>query len=177
IVARARAGERTALASLVERHSRRVFRVCMAVTADRDAAEDCLQKTFLLALDRLEQFRGQAQFSTWLTRIALNVSIAYRRERARHSFASLDAEEPIDVAASSETPEDTYYRCELRTALERSMKALSPLLRVVLVLRDVEDLSTEETARSLGISVAAVKTRLLRARMRMRELLAPRLRR
>jgi len=173
VVAQVLGGDTAAFSVLVERYGRRVFRVCMAVTKDADAADDCYQKTFLLALERLGQFRSEAKFSTWLTRIALNVSVGHLRRGSRRLETSDGGEHALNLVDPQENPEAACMRAQLRKAIEQALPALSPRLRMVLILRDLEEVSTEETARILGIKVAAVKTRLLRARLKMREALAP----
>jgi RNA polymerase sigma-70 factor (ECF subfamily) len=171
--------DRETFGALVERYQRRIFRVCMAVTKNQDAAEDCMQKTFILALENLGQFRGEAQFSTWLTRIALNVAVSHlRRENGQAGLhVSLDAAEtgelPFSLPDHRPGPETDCWRSEVRRLIRQALESLSPRLRMVFLLRDMEELSTEETARILGITEAAVKTRLLRARLQLRELLAP----
>ena len=100
IVSRVMGGETAAFAILVDRHSRRIHRVCASVTRDRDKAEDCVQKSFLLALERLGQFRAEAQFSTWLTRIAVNVALTHLRARA----SRLSAEVPVEAGQEGRGP-------------------------------------------------------------------------
>lgn len=179
IVNRARTGDERAFAVLADRYSRRIFRVCSALTRNPEEAEDCLQSTFLLVLERLNQYRAEAQFSTWLTRIAVNVALSHLRKRSRKAAAEVaieageDGSTLLQLRAHGRGPEAACYQHELRRLLEREMKRLAPRLRLVLVLRDLEEFSTEETARVLGISDAAVKTRLLRARLKMRGRLAP----
>ncbi len=176
VIARVLSGDKEAFSILVNRYDQRVFRVCMSVTKEHEAAEDCIQKSFILALDRLTQFRAEAQFSTWLTRIAFNVALTHRRKLAKRAFLvsiESDGDLPVQLIDQREGPEVAYSRLELRKLLERVMNSLSPVLRAVLILRDVEELSIAETSRILSISEAAVKTRLLRARLKMRDRLAP----
>ena len=179
VVRRVLAGDRQAFGTLVERYQRRIFRVCMAVTKDQDAAEDCLQNTFILALENLGQYRAEARFSTWLTRIALNAALSHRRRQNSAVVACISieaasvSEQPLDLPDHRHDPETSCWRGEVRHRIRQALESLSPRLRTVFVLRDMEELSTEETARSLGITEAAVKTRLLRARLQLRELLAP----
>ncbi len=181
VVRRVLGGDREAFGLLAERHSRRMFRVCMAVTKDEDAAEDCVQKTFILALENLGQYRSEARFSTWLTRIALNVALSHLRRRNHQTATtqSIDAgplaEQPLDLPDHRLDPEADCWRAEFRRLLRRALHTLSPRLRTVFVLRDMEERSTEETAGLLGISEAAVKTRLLRARLQLRGILSPHL--
>jgi len=179
ILNRARSGDERAFGALADRYSRRVFRVCSALTRNQEEAEDCLQNTFLLALERFNQYRAEAQFSTWLTRIAVNVALSYLRKRSRKWAAEVaiesgeDGSAMLQLRARDRDPEAACFQHELRQVLEKEMRRLAPGLRLVLVLRDLEEFSTGETARVLGISEAAVKTRLLRARLKMRGRLAP----
>jgi RNA polymerase sigma-70 factor (ECF subfamily) len=181
VVRRVLAGDREAFGLLAERYGRRIFRVCMAVTKDQDAAEDCVQKAFILAIENLGQYRHEAKFSTWLTRIALNVALSHLR-RQNHQVATtvpIEAgtlsDQPLHLPDHRQDPESDCLRGEFRRLLRSALESLSPRLRTVFVLRDVQELSTEGTAQTLGITEAAVKTRLLRARMQLRELLAPKL--
>src|SRR5262249_28646184 len=154
----------------------RVFRICRAMTKDRDAAEDCFQQTFLLAWQNLYQFRAEAQFSTWLSRIAVNAVLSqWRRREPTIASISIETEHEavIQLPDRREDPETRCFRGQLRKVLEDAIETLPTRLRIVFLLRDVEELSTEETAATLGISEGAVKTRLMRARLRMRDRLAP----
>ena len=179
VVRRVLAGDRQAFGLLAERHGRRIFRVCMAVTKDQDAAEDCVQKTLILAMENLGQYRNEARFSTWLTRIALNAALSHLRRRNHQAATNvaLEAgaltEQPLSLPDHRQNPEADCWRGEFRRLVRRALESLSPRLRMVFVLRDLEERSTEETASLLGITEAAVKTRLLRARLQLREILAP----
>jgi len=179
IVHRVLGGETNAFAILVERHANRVRRTCLTFTRDPAAAADCSQTTFLLALQKLSQFRSEARLSTWLVSIARNVALSHLRrrptgpgsqgpiERESEDFAS------IELRDAGPDPEALSIRSQSRRLLAGAMQALSPTYRTVLILRDVQERSTGETARLLGISQPAVKTRLLRARRQMRVRLAP----
>jgi RNA polymerase sigma-70 factor (ECF subfamily) len=171
------AGNPGAFEELVRKYDRRIYRVTLAITQNKEDAEDAMQDAFLKALEHLGQFAGEARFSTWLTRIAVNEALQRLRRRSR--FESL--EEPVEVGDSllpqqveewRPNPEQLYEREELRDLLERAIAALPAIYRTVLVLRDVEHLSNEETAEALDLTVAAVKSRLLRARLMMRDRLA-----
>lgn len=177
LISQVLAGNVSAFEDLVRRYDRRIYRVTLAITQNKEDAEDAMQDAFLKALEHLGQFAGEARFSTWLTRIAVNEAL--QRLRKRHRFESL--EEPIEVGDSlipqqvedwRPNPEQQYAREELRDLLERSIASLPPIYRTVFLLRDVEHLSNEETAETLDLSVAAVKSRLLRARLMMRDRLA-----
>src|SRR5512140_174063 len=171
------AGNLAAFEDLVRKYDRRIYRVTLAITQNKEDAEDAMQDAFLKAFEHLEQFAGESRFSTWLTRIAVNEAL--QRLRRRNRFDSL--EEPVEVGDSlvpqqvqdfRPNPEQQYAREELRELLERAIAALPAIYRTVFVLRDVEHMSNEETAEALDLSVAAVKSRLLRARLMMRDRLA-----
>ena len=135
-----------------------------------------VQDAFLKAYENLNQFQGQSKFYTWLVRIAVNESLMKLRKRKSDRTVPLD--EPVDtgedtvvreIAVWEENPEDRYSREELGGILDEAIQSLKPAFRTVFVLRDIEELSTEETADALGISIPAVKSRLLRARLQLRE--------
>ena len=166
---------------LVNRHARKVFRLTQHITGNREDAEDALQEAFLKAYSRLPQFQGDSQFYTWLVRIAVNESLMKLRKRRVGGF-SVSLDDPIEteddflpreIAAWDENPEQKYARQELQEILDRAVSSLPPIFRTVFVLRDLEQLSTEEAAEALNLSVAAVKSRLLRARLQLREKLSP----
>jgi len=177
LVTQVLAGDLDAFEELVHRHDRRIYRVTFAITQNKEDAEDSMQDAFLKALEHLGQFTGSARFSTWLTRIAVNEALQRLRKRGR--FESL--EEPVEVGDGyvtkqvedwRENPEQQYAQEELRDLLEKSIAGLPAIYRAVFVLRDVENLSNEETAGALDLTVPAVKSRLLRARLMMRDRLA-----
>ena len=180
LVDRARQGDLEAFTELVNRYEGKVFRLTQHITGNREDAEDALQEAFLKAYSRLSQFHGDSRFYTWLVRIAVNESLMKLRKRKTARAVSLD--EPIDtgddfipreVAGWDPNPEERYAQTELRKILDRNVQALPPIFRTVFVLRDLDHLSTAETAAALGISVPAVKSRLLRARLLLRENLTP----
>jgi RNA polymerase sigma-70 factor (ECF subfamily) len=180
LVERARTGDRDAFEELVRRHHQRVYRTLLAVTGNKEDAEDLAQTTFLKAFEHLGEFHGTAKFSTWLTRIAVNEGL--QRLRARKPMVSLDETGPDEneefrprqVRDWGETPEQALSRSEIRAVVEQELMHLPEKYRMVVMLRDLEELSTEETARALGLGIAVVKTRLLRGRLMLRERLAPR---
>ena len=176
LVTQAREGDNSAFAALVKRYEAKIFRLAQHITQNREDAEDVLQETFLKAYEHLDQFQGNSKFYTWIVRIAVNQALMKLRRRKADRSVSLD--EDIDtgedtvtreIAAWDEDPEQRFSREELGEILNSSVESLAPAYRSVFVLRDVEDLSTEETAEALGISVPAVKSRLLRARLQLRE--------
>ncbi|MBZ5575177.1 MAG: sigma-70 family RNA polymerase sigma factor [Acidobacteriia bacterium] len=176
LVTQARGGDNRAFAELVKHYEAKIFRLAQHITQNREDAEDVLQETFLKAYEHLDQFQGNSKFYTWIVRIAVNQALMKLRRRRTDKSVSLD--ETIDtgedtvtreVAAWGEDPEQQFTREELGQILDASIQSLAPTYRSVFLLRDVDDLSTEETAEALGLSVPAVKSRLLRARLQLRE--------
>jgi RNA polymerase sigma-70 factor (ECF subfamily) len=176
LVAKAREGDAAAFNQLVNRYERKIFRLAKHITQNDEDAEDVLQEAFLKAYEHLGDFHGQSKFYTWLVRIAVNESLMKLRKRKSDKTVPLD--EPLDtgedtvvreIAVWDENPEQKYSREELGEILDEAVQGLRPAFRTVFVLRDIEELSTEETAESLGISIPAVKSRLLRARLQLRE--------
>ena len=176
LVDAARAGDIGAFESLVRRYDRNVFRIAQHITQNREDAEDVVQDAFLKAYQNLGQFQGQSKFYTWLVRIAVNEALMRLRRRRPERMISIDedvkTEEdsmPREIADWSPNPEQLYTHSELKDILGKTIQGLPPSFRTVFVLRDVEGLSTEETASALELSVPAVKSRLLRARLQLRE--------
>jgi RNA polymerase sigma-70 factor (ECF subfamily) len=176
LVAQAREGDTNAFGTLVRRYEGKIFRLAQHVTQNREDAEDVLQETFMKAYEHLDQFKGDSKFYTWIVRIAVNQALMKLRRRRTDKSVSLD--ETIDtgedtvvreIAAWGEDPEEQFSREELGEILDGAIENLDPLYRSVFVLRDIEEMSTEETAEALGLSVPAVKSRLLRARLQLRE--------
>src|SRR6478735_2237482 len=179
LVTAAKAGDIGAFEDLVRRYDRNVFRIAQHITQNREDAEDVVQDAFLKAYSNLEQFQGQSKFYTWLVRIAVNEALMKLRKRRPERFVSLDedvkTEEdsmPREIADWSPNPEQQYNQAELKDILGKTIQGLPPSFRTVFVLRDVEGLSTEETAEALNLSIPAVKSRLLRARLQLRERLS-----
>ena len=176
LVTRAKAGDTAAFTQLVERYERKIYRLAKNITQNDEDAEDVLQEAFLKAYSNLENFQEQSKFYTWIVRIAVNEALMKLRKRKSDRTVSLD--EPQDtgedmvqreIAVWEDDPEQRYGRDELRDILDRAIDTLKPSFRTVFILRDIEELSTEETAEALGISIPAVKSRLLRARLQLRE--------
>jgi RNA polymerase sigma-70 factor (ECF subfamily) len=179
LVARAREGDLAAFNELVSRYSRKIYRLAKHITQNDEDAEDVLQETFMKSFEHLADFHGQSKFYTWIVRIAVNESLMKLRKRKSDRTVPLD--EPLDtgedtvvreIAVWDENPEQRYSREELGGILDEAVQSLKPVFRTVFVLRDIEELSTEETAEALGISIPAVKSRLLRARLQLREKLS-----
>jgi len=176
LVVRAKAGDMEAFSDLVSHYERRVFRMAKQITQNDDDASDVLQETFLKAYTHLDDFQGNSKFYTWLVRIAVNEALMKLRKRRSDRTVPLD--EPIDtgedevareIAVWDQNPEDSYSRDELARILDESIQSLKPAYRTVFILRDIEEMSIEETAEALGLSISAVKSRLLRARLQLRE--------
>jgi RNA polymerase sigma-70 factor, ECF subfamily len=180
LVARVLAGDRRAFEPLVRKHERRVFRVALAVLGNAEDAEEAMQDSFVKAFRHLDQFRREARFSTWLTRIAVNTAIEKRSTRKNYVplVEAETAEAPVTPKRFEpwrSNPEELYGKQELHHMVEQAIQSLPEIYREVFILRDVEGLKAGEAAEVLGIKVAALKSRLLRARMLMRETLAERL--
>jgi RNA polymerase sigma-70 factor (ECF subfamily) len=176
LVAQSRQGDTVAFGGLVRRYEAKIFRLAQHVTQNREDAEDVLQETFMKAYEHLDQFQGNSKFYTWIVRIAVNQALMKLRRRKTDKSVSLDetidtGEDTIvrEVAAWDENPEQRFSREELGGILDTAVDSLEPPYRSVFVLRDIEELSTEETADALGLSIPAVKSRLLRARLQLRE--------
>ncbi len=176
LVAAAKAGDSGAFSDLIRHYDRRVFRMAKQITQNDDDAEDVLQETFLKAYTHLDDFQGNSKFYTWVVRIAVNEALMKLRKRRSDRTVPLD--DPIDtgedevvreIAVWDQNPEDTYSREELGTILDEAVQSLKPAYRTVFILRDIEELSIEETAETLNLSISAVKSRLLRARLQLRE--------
>ena len=167
-------GDIAAFEELVRRYERKLLRIAHQVTNSLEDAQDAVQETFLKAYQKLNQFRGGSKFSTWLIRIALNESLTKLRRRHIQDLP-LEYEDPngenlpADVADWSPNPEQLYSRVELQEIFRKTFEELPPILRVVFVLRDVEGLSIKETTAILDLQPSAVKARLLRARLQLRE--------
>jgi RNA polymerase sigma-70 factor, ECF subfamily len=167
IVQRVRDGERDLYELLLRRHNQRVYRAIRSVIRDEAEAEDVMQQAYVLAYVHLDQFAGTARFSTWLVRIAINEAL--RRARTR-SHLVLVADDPEEAGAAmnkpmgGRTPEEEVESREMVALVERALDDLPEMYRTVIVLREVEGLSTAEVAEIVGVSEDVVKTRLHRAR-------------
>jgi RNA polymerase sigma-70 factor, ECF subfamily len=175
LVAAAKSGDLTAFGELVNRYERKIFRLTMNITGNREDAEDAMQDAFLKSYSHLKDFQGDSRFYTWLVRIAANEALMRLRKRRPNQF-SLDetvaGDEdlmPRELQEWGPGPEQRFAQTEMREILSSVIEKLEPDYRMVFVLRDIEELSTEETASVLGISIPAVKSRLLRARLKLRQ--------
>lgn len=171
-------GDISAFEQLVERYDRKLLRIAEHITHNREDSQDAVQEAFLKAFQHVGDFREDSQFSTWLIRITVNQALMKLRKRRTSKEMSLDDDFqadgdmlPREVADWAPNPEELYWASELRDILIRALEGLRPALRTVFVLRDIEGLSTDHTAEVLDLSPAAVKARLWRARLQLRELL------
>jgi RNA polymerase sigma-70 factor (ECF subfamily) len=173
-------GEHELFYELVRPYERRLFAAAFAILRNEADAEDVVQEAVLKAFKHIQQFRAEARFSTWLIQITVNEA-RMRRRKAHANMMEPIAEgednegnyKPRDFADWREIPSETLERKEVREKLAEALAGLGQIYREVFVLRDMQHLSIDETAKALGISTASVKTRLLRARLMLRDLLAP----
>ena len=174
-------GDKEAFYGLVQPYEKAVYTAAISILNNQADAEEVAQEAVLKAFSNLSRFRGEAKFSTWLVQITINEARLKLRKDRRHLYESVDEPQsddegeyfPKDYADWREVPSEALQRKELRDALKLAMAALPQKYREVLILRDIQHLSIEETAQVLGISAGNVKTRLLRARLQMRDALAP----
>jgi len=169
-------GDIAAFEQLVKRYDRRLIRISQTVTRNREDSEDAVQEALLKAFQNLSTFREDSQFSTWLIRITVNQSLMKLRKQRAHKEFSLDDDLqedgdvlPLDLSDGAPNPEQLCWASELRAILVRTLEELRPILRTVFVLRDVEGLSIAQTAQVLNVSQEAVKARLWRVRLHLRE--------
>jgi len=172
-------GDAAAFEQLVKRYDSKLFRIAQHITHNREDAQDAVQEAFLKVFRKLTQFRENSQFSTWLTRITVNESLMKLRKQRSTREVPIDEDfdgaehmAAFEIADWAPNPEELYRGSELRNILRSSLQELQPGLRVVFVLRDVEGMSTEQTAEVLELTPVAVKARLWRARLRLRERLS-----
>ena len=179
LIDRVQRGENSLFYELVRPYERRVFAAAMAILRNESDAEDVAQEAMLKALRAIRQFRADARFSTWLIQITVNEALMRRRKDRNHVIEAIDDRRdeesdyaPRDFADWREIPSEALERKEVRQRLAQALASLDRKYREVFVLRDMEQLNIQETAAALGISIASVKTRLLRARLMLRDLLA-----
>ena len=179
LIARVQRGEHELFYELVQPYERRVYAAALAILRNESDAEDVAQEAMLKALANIRQFRAEARFSTWLIQITVNEALMRRRRERKGMVEGIDDRRdeegeytPRDFADWREIPSEALERKEVRQKLAQALASLDRKYREVFVLRDMEQLNIQETADALGISVASVKTRLLRARLMLRDLLA-----
>ena len=180
LIRRVQAGEKNLCYELVKPYQRRAYPTAFAILRNEADAEDAAQEAILKAFTHIQQFRAEARFSTWLTQITVNEALMRRRKAHTEIMEPIGEREdedgtytPRDFADWREIPSESLERKEIRERLASAVAALTEKYREVFMLRDIQHLSIEETADALGISRASVKTRLLRARLLLRDLLAP----
>ncbi len=169
-------GDVAAFEELVKRYDRKLLRIAQSVTHNREDSQDAVQEAFLKAFQNLGEFREDSKFSTWLIRITVNQSLMKLRKQRTTREASLDDDFqadgdvlPKEVTDWAPNPEQLYWASELRDILVKCLEELSPILRTVFVLRDIEGLTIDQTAEVLDVSHTAVKARQWRARLQLRE--------
>jgi RNA polymerase sigma-70 factor (ECF subfamily) len=181
LIARVQRGQNELFYELVKPYERRVYAAAMAILRNEHDAEDAAQEAMLKALANIRQFRAEARFSTWLIQITVNAALMRRRRERTVMMEAIDGRRsgdeeseyaPRDFADWREIPSEALERKEVRQRLAEALGTLDRKYREVFVMRDMEHLNIQETAEALGISVASVKTRLLRARLMLRDLLA-----
>lgn len=179
LVARVQHADTNAFAVLMRRYNRRLYRTARAILKDDAAAEDAVQEAYVAAFRHIGEFRGDAQLGTWLTRIVVNEALQALRRTRREQVVVLFDEPPeerndadnLPDSLAPGTPEKMMLRAEMRRLIERKIDELPEGYRTVFVLREVEDLTVEETALALGIPEPTVRSRLFRAKARLREAL------
>ncbi len=177
LVEEARKGNGEAFVTLMKQYDRRVYRLALTFLRNSADAEDVLQEVTLKAFTHLSGFRGESRFYSWLARITANECLMrLRRDRSRPHVSLDEPEEgeegsalPREIEDWRETPEEAYLKSELQAIVTQGMEKLDPKSRTVFLLRDIEHFSTQETGQMLDMTAAAVKTRLFRARLKMRE--------
>jgi len=177
LVARVKQGDVEAFAELIRRHEQRVYRTMMAILRDPEVAQDGVQDAFLKAFKHIQAFQGRSQFATWLMSIARNAAVQLLRDREEAESLDEGSHEdefrPRHVRAWQDNPEQAYSRSEMRNLVQQELLKLPPKYRVVVMLRDIEQLPMDEVGAILDLSIAAVKTRLFRGRLMLRDSLAP----
>ena len=172
LIALAQSGDKRALTELVKNYEQTVYNFSFKICRNKDKAENTMQETFLSMVKSLNQFSGQSKLSTWLYRVVSNHCLMLARSQNRHEFTSFEDEEASidekEIADWKVTPDKVTENNELKLMLDSAIQKLPAEYRIVFLLRDVEELSTEETAKIVDLSVPAVKSRLHRARSFLR---------
>ncbi len=176
LIAALRRRDKNALAEIFDRYSDRIYRLALSVLSDEQAADGVVQDTFMTLIERIDTFEGRSRLGTWLYRVAYNNALSRLRSLKPQldldGFDEDDVPIPANLVDWQTTPEELLGSAEAMAEVSRAVETLNPALRAVFLLRDVEELSTQETADALGISPGAVKVRLHRARLALREALA-----
>lgn len=172
LVALAREGDTESFTVLVKQYERKIFRLTLRITGNQEDAADASQEAFMKAYANLKMFHGDSRFYTWLARIAVNEALTKLRKRLSHKQISLDDENntlTYEITDYGDNPEQKYAKTELQEIMAEAINGLTPALRMVLLLQYLEDCTSEQIARRLGLSVPAVKSRLMRARLKLRQ--------
>jgi RNA polymerase sigma-70 factor (ECF subfamily) len=176
LLAAAREGDQAAYGEMCKRHSKKILRVTLRITRNYEDAEDALQECFLRAMIHIRDFDGRSQFSTWLTRIAINAALMKIRQQRKHRESSINGtadfrEEPqlIELPDRSLNPEDIYSEREQAMILREALYALRPRIRAAIEICHLQERSLTETSRKLGISVAATKGRVFHAKAALKK--------
>lgn len=179
LVAKARSGDLESFEALVQLYEKRIFHIAYKIVESLHEAEDVLQEAFLKAFENLSKFRGESSFYTWIVQIAVNAALQRVQKRLRPQTVPLDEMigdddnfRPEQIVAWDENPEKLYSRKETQQILEEAIASLPIIYRTVFLLKDVENMPMEEIARTLEISLPAAKSRLIRARLELRETLS-----
>ena len=175
----ARHGDAEAFTLLAKQYDRKIFRLALRITGNQEDASDALQEAFMKAYANLKTFHGDSRFYTWLARIAVNEALTKLRKRLAHKQVSLDDDNVViqEIADFCDNPEQRYAKTETREIIQEAIHTLTPALRTVLLLQYLEDFTSEQIAQRLGLSVPAVKSRLMRARLKLRHKLGRHFRR
>ncbi len=179
LIASSKAGDKRAFGKLVKKYEQMVYSFAFKICRDPEKAEEVLQETFINAYRGIKSFSGKSKFSTWLYRIVTNNCLMMHRKKSHEPVVSLDETEllketgELQVAHWGETPHDAILNKELKEVLDKAIENLPLDYRIVFVMRDVEGLSTQEVGNALNLSVPAVKSRLHRARLFLRNELDP----
>lgn len=175
LVAESREGNTEAFAQLVKQYERKIFRLTLRITGNQEDAADASQEAFMKAYANLKMFHGDSRFYTWLARIAVNEALTKLRKRLSHKQVSLDDDNNTtahEITDYCDNPEQKYAKTELQGIMAEAINGLTPALKMVLLLQYLEDCTSEQIARKLGLSVPAVKSRLMRARLKLRQRLS-----
>ena len=178
LVAKAQAGDVGSFETLVNFYDKRIYQIAYRIVENNHDAEDVLQEAFLKAFESLDRFRRESSFYTWIVQIAVNGALQRVNKRRKRPTVSLDnsskddgAFRPTEIVVWEEDPEKLYSKKETHVILERAIASLPVIYRTVFLLKDVENLPVDTIAKTLGISRAAAKSRLIRARLELREYL------
>lgn len=172
LVAESREGDTEAFAQLVKQYDRKIFRLTLRITGNQEDAADASQEAFMKAYANLKMFHGDSRFYTWLARIAVNEALTKLRKRLSHKQVSLDDDNNTvahEISDFGDNPEQKYAKTELQEIMAEAINGLTPALKTVLLLQYLEDYTSEQIAKRLGLSVPAVKSRLMRARLKLRQ--------